>query len=347
VDRAAFTETAVELLERAKAAGHDVSPTQLARWHRAGLLPRPKQCSLGKGQGTQTLYPLGTGRQLLALCTLHAKERRLASIGWHLWWAGFPVADEYHKRALRDAASWWDQEIEKIQSFVEPSEDDDDALSEQAWELIEGAGSQPIRHPIMGPVRKRVGRSRFATSVRIVLETLQGTFAGWGGDYGASEEDESDSSIMEKALGLPRARKDTLNGAGPWLTGDIAPELERIEELVSGTSLTAILDAASGERVVQARNELTTLLVILTALSFAGKVKRGRPGFGLGMVRDIAGKSNPRQQAILLLLWLALRQDPAMQNGMSTILESAAAWIPSQPPAPHPADEPSTSHPSG
>src|SRR6185312_3198062 len=87
----AYVEPSAELLARATAAAHHVSETQLARWHRAGLLSRPRRRSLGRGRGTQTLYRAGTGDQLLALCEIHKRHKKLETVGWQLWWRGFPV----------------------------------------------------------------------------------------------------------------------------------------------------------------------------------------------------------------------------------------------------------------
>lgn len=84
-------ELARDLLAAAQAAGFPLTDTQLARWHRAGLLPRPQQVSLGRGRGTVTSYPEGTTAQLLALCQIRQSDRSLARIGFRLWWDGHDV----------------------------------------------------------------------------------------------------------------------------------------------------------------------------------------------------------------------------------------------------------------
>ena len=100
-----------DVLAHALAAGHVVSEDQLARWHRAGLIPRPRQRSLGRGNGTESLYPIGTSVQVIALCELKTNERRLDLIGFLLWWDGFDVDPALVRRVIEASAAEFDLEI--------------------------------------------------------------------------------------------------------------------------------------------------------------------------------------------------------------------------------------------
>ena len=84
-------ESREHVIAYASGLGYPVTPAQLARWHRAGLLPRPSQRPLGRGRGTMTTYPLGTAAQVVALCQIRDDERRLDRVAFRLWWAGFTV----------------------------------------------------------------------------------------------------------------------------------------------------------------------------------------------------------------------------------------------------------------
>src|SRR5450432_4764844 len=84
-------ETNEALLTLARQYGYMVSPTQLVRWHRAGLLPRPRQLPLKGTRGTYSLYPSGTSEQLLLLCEFRTTERRFSHLAWQLWLVGYPV----------------------------------------------------------------------------------------------------------------------------------------------------------------------------------------------------------------------------------------------------------------
>src|SRR5258707_5993855 len=70
-------ESRDQVIGYASSLGYIVSAAQLARWHRAGLLPRPRQRPLGRGRGTETVYPPGTSVQVVALCQIKAEEHRL------------------------------------------------------------------------------------------------------------------------------------------------------------------------------------------------------------------------------------------------------------------------------
>jgi hypothetical protein len=104
-------ETREQVLRDAAAAGFQVSGDQLARWHRAGLLPHPRQRSLGRGLGTMTLYRPGTAAQLIALCRIRTRQRSLDQTAFQLWWDGFEVEPEQIRELARQAAARVDAEL--------------------------------------------------------------------------------------------------------------------------------------------------------------------------------------------------------------------------------------------
>src|SRR5690348_6549327 len=66
-------ETKSSLLTRAREAGYQLSERQLKRWH--PLLPGSGQVHLKGTRGSETLYPPGTGNQLLVICELRWKHK--------------------------------------------------------------------------------------------------------------------------------------------------------------------------------------------------------------------------------------------------------------------------------
>jgi hypothetical protein len=94
-------ESRDDLIKSAASLGYAITAAQLARWHRAGLLPRPSQRSLGRGRGTETVYPGGTSVQLVALCHRKEEERRLDRLAFGLWWDGFSVDPDVVKDFLK------------------------------------------------------------------------------------------------------------------------------------------------------------------------------------------------------------------------------------------------------
>src|SRR5262249_25831116 len=87
---------------------------QITRWHYEGLLPKPRQRSLGRGRGRETIYPIGTAKQLLALMSIRSKNRRLANIAWGLWWQGNVVEMELIRDFLVSAVSKWERGIREL-----------------------------------------------------------------------------------------------------------------------------------------------------------------------------------------------------------------------------------------
>ena len=103
--------TREQVLLAAAGAGFPITGDQLARWHRAGLLPRPRQRSLGRGLGTVTIYPAGTVEQLVALCRVRQQHRSLTRAAFQLWWDGFPVDPEQVWGPLGEVATKFDSDL--------------------------------------------------------------------------------------------------------------------------------------------------------------------------------------------------------------------------------------------
>lgn len=106
-------ESRDDLIKSAASLGYAITAAQLARWHRAGLLPRPNQRSLGRGRGTETVYPAGTSVQLVALCHMREGERRLDRLAFGLWWDGFTVDPDVIKDLLKASAGSMEEQLRK------------------------------------------------------------------------------------------------------------------------------------------------------------------------------------------------------------------------------------------
>ena len=314
-----FTEPTTDLLAQAKQQGYAVSREQLARWHRAGLLPRPIQKGRGRNRGSEVVYPQGAVRQLLALCALHQKNRRLRDNGWSLWWYGFTVEEKYSYDALKDAALWWDQTVHQLRDMAEPGEDDGD-ISEESLDIIEQAGDMRLVDPMARRMRKRVSSKNYPSLLRVALQMVIGAFDGRDVQR-HNDQDINDQFILEKAMGISKARTDRMKGGEPWLKNDITPILVEVAHRAFDRPLVDILRETPREVVVDARNELAQLFHILDQVSLILERAYGKHAFGLGVIGDIARNSDPSQQAIMLLLWLALRQNPQMKEGMQALLK--------------------------
>lgn len=211
-------ETREQLLVLAESRGYRVTEHQLARWHREGLLPRPKQRSLGRGRGTQTVYRSGTGQQLLRLCEIHldGKEKRLLYVAWRLWWEGYEVSLKSVRHFLRRVAASLEKELD---SLIDP---DTGEVSEARWEKwMKSSHEGRLARPV-GKMRRRLGSDLMPALMSIMLEVPLGLYQAHPvtGLEDAAEDD-SDTGIVGRALGLDRGASGRRSSGAARLVTDM------------------------------------------------------------------------------------------------------------------------------
>ncbi len=167
-------ETAEALIARLSSHGYTVTKTELARWHRAGLLPRPQRRSLGRGRGMISIYPPGTMDQLLALCTIHRSEKRLPYVAWRLWWEGYTIPLSSIQEFLEGVRTQWQRGIEELRHLQE--------RPEQLSKLLGRTAVMRFSQKTLAQARKRVGRENFPTFMRVLADVGSGTFEGYATD---------------------------------------------------------------------------------------------------------------------------------------------------------------------
>jgi hypothetical protein len=111
-------ESRDQIIGYASSLRYIISAAQLARWHRAGLLPRPRQRPLGRGRGTETIYPPGTSVQVVALCQIKAEEHRLDRVAFRLWWEGFAIEPDIIRNLLAAIMNRVDAELSQASLTV-------------------------------------------------------------------------------------------------------------------------------------------------------------------------------------------------------------------------------------
>jgi hypothetical protein len=267
------SETAEQLLSLARAHEYEVTNAQLARWHRAGLLPRPQRRFLGRPEGSRSIYPAGTGRLLLALCAIRTRERRLPLVGWQLWWNGYDVPSEQIKSFLLRFLSRYDSFARELL----PAGD----LSTRGLALVEALAHQRLDEKGMRRVRKRVGRRNFPSFMRLVLQLASGSFMDWA--------DEDDPKILAGGLGVRKARRRTI--AAGW-SADPRP-FQLWSRLSDPARLRKRLSALPAHELARGRDELRTLL---TTTALVGM------GFKAAQDLDI---TKPLIQIAFMLAWIA------------------------------------------
>jgi hypothetical protein len=201
-----------------------------------------------------------------------------------------------------------------------------DQLSHQAWKYLDRVDDARLI-PALRRVRKRVGKARFSTVMRILTETATGMFRGWTSISDSGAADVSEREILEKGAGLERARRDCVGIATPWLTGDTGNDLTELSKLFDGISMKEVLADTSDAELVEARDELESLLSVLSGMSILGEGLLGRGAFGLAVVRELT-EAPPQGQGFLLLGWLVLRRQQVIAEGCKALISQSQEWLP-------------------
>jgi hypothetical protein len=344
----AFTEPAGDLLSVARAAGFEISEAQLARWHRIGLLPKPRQQPLGRRKGSRTVYPPGSTDQLLALCRLHQRERSLTAVGWALWRNGFPVSERYWRSQFREAAVLWDQTRATLDRLLYPNHST--APSQKALRRLmklAGISSNPIFARIRKRVRTRKGLPKakmpdnavaenylahadedFQFFVLTILDVFLGRFKEWPGSE-KKRDLSSEGKVIDRALGIHVARSNQIPGIGAMLTESVAPIFTSRSSAFS-TSMLEFLDHASDTDLAATRDEIFALLEMFGSLAPLLEWAFGKWAFGFGSARQFL-QVKPQSQALFILLWHVARnnfidrEQVAVILGLQPLVAAAAA----------------------
>jgi len=176
----------------------------------------------------------------------------------------------------------------------------------------------------LGHVRRNTGRESFSTVVRVLVEIGVGRFQGYERGVSPSDEDSETGALVERAMGLDRARSDRLADAGPWLDGDPEVDFVRLSQALNAWPLAAGV-SASEEELHQARAELRAFLAVISTMAPLFERLFGRASFGFGTIARTLDLQTPDSQAFMLLAWLALRHDEALRDGMRSLGSLAPA----------------------
>jgi hypothetical protein len=328
----AHGETADDLIAAAAERGFVVSKRQLAEWHRAGLLPVPEQRHGGK-PGSTSVYSVGTSVRLLALCDCRRHHpHRLDEVAWCLWWNGFDVPPASVRGPLEREAATWHKEVDRLRQLLVQTHDADmgdstaaeDALSDAFLDFLDRTATALGLRKAMLQARKRVGRASFPTVVRVFVEVVSGTFESYSKDRVTGKVDK-ERTLVEKALGLERARTDRLAAAAPWLSGDTGETLATLSRLVWQYPPGYGLEAVSLDELAQARDEVKAFMGLLAGWGAISEQMFGRGAFGLGAIGMLTRDARPADQAAWILLWRTLRQSE-LSAAMDAFLSLARQW---------------------
>lgn len=287
-------ESVEELIRRAVDAGEVVTKEQLRRWHREGLLSRPRQESRGR-KGSEVLYPAGTGAQLVALLALKRRyPKSLAKVGWGLWWLGYPVPDSRARTFMVDLLQ---RNAKLMSTLVTP----DGELTEAFEDALDDAGDATLNSGTIRRARRRVGADEFPIFLELLLRVASGN---------TDMVKDEDLELLEHGMAIDKARTDKLPSTGkPWLGGDdIRTDFERIGSFSDPAAQLAALEAASDERLRQVREIVKVFLPTIINIGTVVGDLHGPRAFGYAaFAKDFAEQADaPESQAFFAVVILTL-----------------------------------------
>ncbi|MDE2200871.1 MAG: hypothetical protein KGJ41_17815 [Rhodospirillales bacterium] len=327
-------ETAEYLMARVTEADLSASAAQVARWHRVGLLPQPRQQSLGRGRGTQTVYPPGTARQLIALIQLHRRYRYLDDVGWRLWWHGFSVSEPHWLGHLRHAASRFDDIRAKARQALALLEDDDDQVADAVLANLETAAVDSSVPKFVKHLRKRVGRRNFASLLRFLMMVVDGSF-GSPPDATDDPDKEQDLIIVARATGFGQSQRRPPKGYLPLLIDPKAiwESFGIVSSVLREATLVSRVEHVRESAWIEARDELRDMMTFFQIfIEVLRPIFGRRLPYGLGVAAEIADQATTFDLALMLIVYRALKDD-AFHCDEANLIESArgslaayAAW---------------------
>jgi hypothetical protein len=282
-------------------AGFPVTPAMLARWHRDGLLPPPTVRSLGRGRGTESIYPEGARDQFEALCKFRKQTRDLDRVAWALWWQGFELPEQIIRRALGELMNDL-QELERFASCL--GEDDGSAPDEvydAAWEKFERLVRRS-RKRVAARLARKFGFIDWRDLLRVGLRVLSGTFS--------AATDLSNDMLSPVVSVVPGMA---------WSTSMLVTALQEVAPALRVSLLHEALENADLNELNQARDEVRVLVCALDGSFTCLLRKMFASDFGDERFRSILDDDSTLQR-YSVLLWLAHRKNPAAHFGIRRLV---------------------------
>jgi DNA-binding transcriptional MerR regulator len=299
--------TTADLIEIAALEGHKISAVQLAQWHRYGLLPRPRKKSLGKYNGSVSLYPAETRDWLLDLLRIHEAEggRRLLYVAWRLWWIGRPVAMKRVRELLIRMAERFDKDRDRLAA--------QSAEEREAWVQRAYRQEAPADAKALTRARTRL-RGDTPQLLHVIADAVTGSF----------NPSDEDMRVAQKASGLARMGTSKPSPVGvplpdPALQASLSAWVEAL-----GQPMQPLLESLGDEELIATRDEVHDLFANLqsyvratAALHIKGDI----------VVTDWSPAEDVCTQATFVLIWQSVRVNAQAKAESTVDLAQAGAAV--------------------
>ena len=295
------------LLERLRVSDPALTGDQLRRWHRAELIPRPRQVGLGHGLGSDTIYPLETEEIAATVITLLRERRDLSWVGWKLWLMDFPVAEKYWLPSLEVAASQFDGLSPKVRALLDSDVSDVEENEELHLAL---QGPQPNR--LFRSIRKALGPTRLVSAVLPFVEMIAGYYDGPSKLELRDPDYKADRTLMDLVLGFTAFKTSERPRVQGLSTSDYLNVLAQFGKALSAVSWSAFLDDLGGEELRCAKIEIVNVIALLNLLSqleAQGDIPRS---LGLKRAGMLRASLSSRELPGLILGWAIYRRQPGV-----------------------------------
>jgi hypothetical protein len=253
------------------------------------------------------VYPDDALRQLEALLRFRQQTKTEDLLRVGLWLEGYPIVPETLSAALRRIITSGVAALEAELSQME-------ATGRTRAEAIEDVGRKAARLRGRRRFLSQSRGGRLAERERAFVAVMR---LGLGDESIVRELDEL-GPVVERVLGLDRARKFRAGGVGPWLSGPAGEGLAGVVEFASLPRLLEVMESVTVEELQTARARVWTLLqgisfVCRLADAFSGR----RNVTGMGAMAEAAGDLTTR--ALLTAFVVKAQRSPELASGLEKV----------------------------
>jgi hypothetical protein len=325
VNEAESTISLAELRATLARRGIDLTDGQLKRRRREGLLLVSEQRHRPGLRGSESRYPSWSVDQLELVGRLAQRERRFAQLAVLVRWNGGWVEPGKLRGALIDLVEPLSTKARQLTGLALDDDDRTDQLAKALAEAHGRAATTKLMRRRLGNVREDIERTLHAFAAFATNGQLE-----WE-NHNPENADEPFGSIVERALGLDRARTDEIAGNGPLMRGRESTQQIIGELQAAGAfdllNLGAAFASASDEAIGRAFEAAIACAGVLSEALAAIQVLVGDDVAGFASVTELDAGADPLRAALLVRGLLLMR--PLMDDGaLESVLQAARTALP-------------------
>jgi len=306
-----------ELIKASASEGVKVSAQQIARWHRSGLLPKPKR-DYGTGlRGTVTKYPPGTLQTLLAICRVQTGRTPFDEVSWALWWSGNDRDPSEIRCYMEKVTVDLDSLIAKVRSAVQRGE----RMRGVPTSVRDSLQHTTVLRGPLGWIRRPLNqgsRDDWPIMVDLMLATVTGELP---------ELTSRQKRVITDALHQGEAYAVTMNDEIGWMPAQDGEAITWFAHFMQ-RPLSKRLAELSDDDLVLARDEARQLLEFGVTFGeyMAWLFKPNGLGYGFmkKVLEAIFGK--PDRQVFLVLLIHAFLNDAEYEGNVDSLHKVYEQW---------------------